>query len=282
MKKATEKLLKSLGVPEDYFPDLDKDDFDPTPVIEKVNELNKEQFYKVFENDSEYQQIIKDKAVGQVKSTYDNHLKKFGFVDEKNLPIHEKLQLFADFFKEKVKKELNIPDVAKEVEELQKKNLDLQNEFTEKEKSYQEQIEQAKKENVKVNQKLSDIELNKMFLGVDAKTILGGKHSDGLFKAVRSSMAEKYDFHYDDGLSFTLKGKESKPTAKIDGKEVILENNQVLLNEMKELGFINESNGSGGSGGGAQEQGGTPGEVKRSPEYLKMKEQIEQAQRQNA
>lgn len=284
MSKAIQTLLKSLGIDDSLLPDLQKDDFDVSPVIEKFNTKQKDHYYKIFENDSEFQQILTDKATGKVKSTYDNHFKKFGFEDEKGLPIPDKVKAFTEFYKEKVKKELNIPDVSKEIEELQKKNLELSNSFADKEKTYQEQIEQAHKNAEKtVNQKLADIELQKLFHSIEAKNLINGKHTPGTFNATKSNILGKFDIHYKDGdgVYFTEKGKESKPVAKINGKDVFLESKDILINALKEEGFFAESNGGGGSG--AAPAGTEGGEKKKeSAEVIKMREQFEQARREHA
>lgn len=248
------ELLKKLGF------DLKEveEAKEPDELIEKFHEKSKAENFEIFKNDLGAKDLTpenikgflkesKNKTFGELAANLDRQITKL--VPEitaeqlKDMKLPEKMESLSEALKEKYSAGQN-----KDITELQKKNVELQNEAVKAKEEAEEKIRQAFKEadTKLINDKVS-WGMKSKFLNVPKDKLLTGKHNDAYFLASNSFINTKYDFTVDEHGEIIplVKGSQQRVTDKKDGKEYFVTADDLLLKTLDELGFIQKSNGNG-------------------------------------
>lgn len=275
-------LFKGLGLQESILAEIEKEDFDVKAAITSFNNSQKEHYTEIVKNEikHEVEREAVSSAEGKLFHTLNNDLKKiFGVPLEaiKDLPLPEKLKFTKKQLDEAYSKNPNGEDITK----LQAEKVEWQNKYTDLETSLTSKIEEVRKEESKKTvSKLGEIELQKKFNSVPAEKILGKKHTDGIFLAVKSLLNSKYDFSFDEKENVVPfeKGTQKRVVGKADGgKEYFVGIDDLVVSSLKELSFLNESNGGEGSGQSGQGGNSNGQQKQKSARLLEMEAKIKEA-----
>lgn len=280
-EKNIKALLKGLGLPDSTFADLEKDDFDAKKVISDFNEGQKAHYTDIVKNEisSQIESDTTARVEGRIYGTLESDLKKhYGLPTEvmekiKGAKIHEKLKIAKDFLDEK-----RNGSESEVVKKLQEESLEWQKKHTELEGKLTGEIDRVNKEaKGKIASRLSDIRLQKALTGIPAEKIVGKKLTDGHSLAVKALLGTKYNFDLDDKdevIPYEL-GTTKRATSKdTSGKESFVTIEDLVLNSMKELNFLVESNGGEGSGNGGAQGNGNGHQRQKSQHMIEMEAEI--------
>lgn len=287
MNDKIKKLLKGAGFSDDVITAAEKEDkdFDIQQAIESNNEAQKEHYKSLLEN--EIKDEVKDKVIkerdGQMMSVINTALKKAGvpMAEIETAEVKDKMKVALEHFKAEAEKAG--AGVNEDFKKIQEENLKLKNELSEKEdwmpKSEFEKERQALL-NERKEEKVESL-LHKQFTGIPANKLLGNKHSDGFFIALKNVIGTKYDTDIENGeVVFYEKGTQKKVIGKSGGKDDFLKAADILNQELKGLSFLVESNGNGGEGQRDQNSGEQGGEnaKPKSARLLEMENKIKAEQ----
>lgn len=283
MNDKVKKLLKGAGYSDEIITSVDKDDFDAQQAVEANHEAQKEHYKSLLEN--EIKETIRDEALqtteGKIYRMLHHELKKYGvpIAEVEAVPLKDKIKIAADHFKaeaEKVSGKSN-----EDFKQLQEEFLKAKNQLAEKEDWLPKTEIEKEREKLLSERKAEkvDVSLQKQFNSIPAQKLLGNKHSEGFYLALKNVISSKYDTDIEnDQVVFYEKGTRKKVTGKSEGKEDFLKASDVLTQELKALNFWVESNGSGGQGQpDPTGKGGSEGEKKRSARFIEMQKEIEAA-----
>lgn len=247
------ELLTKLGIKPEVLEDKDAT---LDTVVEEFNTKQSEHFKEIYLNSDDYKGRLsryqEDEFV-KWQAMLDSAIKKSGLEltdDQKKLKPKEKIELLSAHIRES-------SSGKKDIAALQQELLDAKNALTELEAKTKDEIQKAFTEaDKKVIADKNNILLKQKFLSIPAERIIGGKHNDGYYKALKATLDEKYDFLPDEKGELTIfeKGTQKKPTAKVDGKESFVSVDDILKAQLKELSFWVESNGQGGQQGQQRQQ----------------------------
>lgn len=282
-EKNLKALLKGLGISETVITESDKDDFDVKAAVAAFNESQKAHYTDIISN--EIRPTIEDevtaKVEGKIYGTLNNDLKKIYGVplDKiKDLPVHEKLKVVKAQLDETYSKNPS----ADEIKKLQEEKMEWQNKYTDFEQKFNSELGNAiKAEKQKTVAKLTEAELQKKFNSVPAEKLLGGAHSEGIYFGTKTYLSTKYDFDTDanDNMIIYTKGTQQRATIKdAAGKESFVTLDDLMLNSLKELKFLKESNGGEGSGNGGKGANGNGQKTEKSARLLEMEAKVSQLQ----
>lgn len=276
--KKVADLLKKMGLTATQIAEAEKDDFDANAIVTAFNEAQKVHYKPIIENEikPDIEAEIKAEVEGKIYGTMNNDLKKMG-VDinaVKDLPVHKKLQVLEQTILAKGGK----PDET--IKQLQDENVTLKNAVTDWEAKFKTEVETAvNTEKTKVHERLNELDLKRDYQSIPADNILGKKHADGIFIALKSHIGTKYDLKRDeqDNLVVYEKGTAKRAQGKdASGKEYFLPVKDLLVNSLKELNLNVESNGGEGSGQGAHAAAGN-GTREKSQRVIEMEARFEKS-----
>lgn len=252
------ELLKKLGI--DAAKAEDKDANLDT-IIEDFHKGQRTHYETILKNEGwknkdDYDSTVKTYD-GKLNGQLNQELKKLGL----ELSVIEPLTIKEKFAKLKEFQEAENEKADKsgkgEVLKLQEENLKYKNEIAE----FPAKIEAAKNESKteyenKIKSDKISLKQKETFVGVPKERVIGNQHSDGMFKAVNATISATYDADIDEqgNLIYYNKGSKTRPTSKMDGKEVLMSANDITLSVLKELNFYVESNGKGAQVNQGQQQ----------------------------
>lgn len=284
MNETIKKLLKGAGFTDDVITSAEKDDFDASKAVESLHESQKEHYKSLLEN--EIKEEIKDTITkdrdGKFLGILNTELKKSGVPLEKiqDLEIKDKIKVAAEHYKTEAEKITG--KTNEDFKKIQEENLQLKNQLTEKDEWAQTEIGKVK-EQVQQERKQEQVELalQKQFTTIPANKVLGGKHSDGLFLALKNMIQTKFDTDLESGnVVFYEKGTKKRIAGKNEqGRDDFKKASDILVEELKGLNFYVESNGQGGEGEKDQNGGAGSGGKQKSGRLIELEKKIEAEQR---
>lgn len=269
-EKNIKALLKGIGL-ESVLTEIEKDDFDANTAVSKFNEGQKAHYRDIIKNEiaPEIETEITAKVEGKIYNTFRNDIKKsFGVPLDKlkdKFP-NEMLAIAKTHIDETYSKNPN----AEEMKKLQEELIETRNAYTELEGKLPKEIERIQKEEKqKTVSKLTGIELQKKYNSIPADKLLGKSHAPGYYVAMKADLYEKYDFGIDENENPIpyVKGTSQRATSKdANGKESFANIDELVLNSLDTLGFINKSNGGEGSGNSGK--GGNGGSAQQKSQRM--------------
>lgn len=254
------EYLKKLGVD---ITKIEDKDADLDTLVTEFNNSQKTHYETILKNEgwkakTDFDEEVK-KYDGKLNGQLNHELKKLGLplAEIETLTVKEKFTKLKEF----QDTQAGTADKAgkEEVLKLQQEKIDLQNQVNE----FPAKLEAAKTEaqteyNNRMKADKISLKTKETFVGVPKERVIGNQHSDGMFKAVTATISATYDADLSDAgeLIYYNKGSQTRPTTKIDGKEVIMTASDILTSTLKELNFYVESNGKGNGGQQQQQNNG--------------------------